>query len=749
MAYNEQLDKITQRELNPSLNDKIDQSYSHISNEDMHVSEEDRIAWDEAANIGTANGSEDGLMSKEDKIKLDGIDEYANNYVHPKSGVAVGTYNVVTVNEYGHVTSAANPTRMDITVTNSEQLNGQDADYYAPRRSPILLGVPQCPTADLTADNTQIANTTWVYDRITKFKDEEIILGIDFTGLCTCPAPAADANNTQIPNTQWVRNTINAILADYRPVIVGLPYIWHSDTLPSGALWCDGSSFDTARYPDLAKVYPNGKVPDYRGVVLRMRDRSKGYDNGRTLGSYQGDAIYMGNTTGRIRSRANCYYGKESVTPVMQGTGADGCFRVIQTGLRSEGNADDNRTEFIAQLNLAVGNTANETRMKNIAVNYIVFTSGFSVLEEASAVIPSYTITVTQPENGSIRLNGVVVTSSSYQSGDQIIIQAVANSGYSVSNLVVDGVNRSNPYTLTVSGAHKISAVFGTVSYTVSVTQPTGGSITLDGEVVNSKSVTNGQQVVVDIDLEDGYALSALYVNGNIVSPPYTVTINSSSVYISADVYSNTHIITVQQPSSGGFFSLNGNVVSSLTVDDGTEVVFDVSNVTSGYELDFISIDNVTYRTLPQTITVENDIYVYGQYRIRTGGGGSGEDKKETQLTTRITVGTDETRYGYSEESAFGSVSTSSIDGALVEFTSRNEGSQYETVLIVDNADDKIDVSGNSATATVNDVSLKLTKSSTSGTKITYSFADPSDSDMYDELVSANGSSISVNIVFS
>ena len=51
MAYNEQLDKITQRELNPSLNDKIDQSYSHISNEDMHVSEEDRIAWDEAADL--------------------------------------------------------------------------------------------------------------------------------------------------------------------------------------------------------------------------------------------------------------------------------------------------------------------------------------------------------------------------------------------------------------------------------------------------------------------------------------------------------------------------------------------------------------------------------------------------------------------------------------------------------------------------------------------------------------------------
>ena len=50
-----------------------------------------------------ASGSYSGLMSAGDKAKLDGIEEGANNYVHPDSGVVPGTYMQVEVNEKGHV----------------------------------------------------------------------------------------------------------------------------------------------------------------------------------------------------------------------------------------------------------------------------------------------------------------------------------------------------------------------------------------------------------------------------------------------------------------------------------------------------------------------------------------------------------------------------------------------------------------------------------------------------------------------
>lgn len=50
-----------------------------------------------------ASGSSSGLMSAGDKAKLDGIEEGANNYVHPESGVVPGKYMQVEVNEQGHV----------------------------------------------------------------------------------------------------------------------------------------------------------------------------------------------------------------------------------------------------------------------------------------------------------------------------------------------------------------------------------------------------------------------------------------------------------------------------------------------------------------------------------------------------------------------------------------------------------------------------------------------------------------------
>lgn len=53
-----------------------------------------------------------GLMSPDDKKKLDGIANNSNNYSHPNSGVTSGTYKSVTVNAQGHVTGGSNPTTL-------------------------------------------------------------------------------------------------------------------------------------------------------------------------------------------------------------------------------------------------------------------------------------------------------------------------------------------------------------------------------------------------------------------------------------------------------------------------------------------------------------------------------------------------------------------------------------------------------------------------------------------------------------
>ena len=599
--YDEQLDKITQRELNPIINEKINLAHSHISDTVPHVSTNDRKRWDSAADMQTATGSNNGLFSKEDKAKLDAIEENANNYIHPKSGVSVGTYLLTAVNEYGHVVGGSNPSTLDISVSNALKFNNQTPDYYAPKANPIFLGHPQSPTPDADSNDFSIANTKWVDSRITKYHNEKIILGVDFTGSCTVPTPNKSSNDNKVPNTSWVRSIIDEYLSKYKPVIVGIPYIWHSDTLPKDAFWCDGSSFDKAKYPLLAMVYPSGKVPDYRGVVLRMRDRGKGYDPNRTLGSFQSDTIR--NITGTF----GLWKGIGNVGGVFANTG-----HTWDCNSKNGGGDPGYNISFDASRSVP---TASENRMKNIAVNYIVFGTGYSILETADTPVQSYVITVEQPENGVIRLNGDSINSATYNEGDQIIVQASANNGYNITSLLVDDVKQTNPYNLTVSKAHKISATIAENTYVVNVDSTDGVTVTLNDQNVNTLTVKKGDQVVINATPNTGYKLDAVYVDGIAVEVPYTVTI-SKSIYVSVETVSNTHTITIVQPGTGGFVTINGEVTTSYVINDGDTVTVSAT-LSDGYELDFVNIDNIRYTTIPQEISPTKDISIYAQFKIK------------------------------------------------------------------------------------------------------------------------------------
>lgn len=68
-------------------------NYVHPDNEGVrHVTDAEKDYWNSKASKRVATNSEDGLMASIDKIKLDGIEEGANNYVHP------------TGSDYNHVT---------------------------------------------------------------------------------------------------------------------------------------------------------------------------------------------------------------------------------------------------------------------------------------------------------------------------------------------------------------------------------------------------------------------------------------------------------------------------------------------------------------------------------------------------------------------------------------------------------------------------------------------------------------------
>lgn len=168
-SYDKQLDKITSKELNETLNEKIDVSYAHLLDDVKHITAEERNRWNTImSNIKLATEGVAGLMSAEDKIKLNGIANFATNYRHPSSGVIAGAYTRVTVNEQGHVIFGENPTRLNVNVDNAEKLGGNLPSYYAKADSPTFTGVVKVPDVTISGNANSPVTIKLLEDYVTK-----------------------------------------------------------------------------------------------------------------------------------------------------------------------------------------------------------------------------------------------------------------------------------------------------------------------------------------------------------------------------------------------------------------------------------------------------------------------------------------------------------------------------------------------------------------------------------------------------
>lgn len=73
-----------------------------------------------------ATTSADGLMAKEDKVKLNGIEAGANKYTHPTYTARTSALNKVTVDATGHVSAVTAVVKTDITALG---IPAQDTTY--------------------------------------------------------------------------------------------------------------------------------------------------------------------------------------------------------------------------------------------------------------------------------------------------------------------------------------------------------------------------------------------------------------------------------------------------------------------------------------------------------------------------------------------------------------------------------------------------------------------------------------------
>ncbi|OZI13961.1 phage tail protein [Sodalis-like symbiont of Philaenus spumarius] len=144
---------------------------------------------------------------------------------------------------------------------------------------------------------------------------------------------------------------------------VGVPLPWPTEKAPTGWFICNGEPFNKIKYPLLALAYPSGKLPDLRGEFIRGWDAGRKVDNGRKILSTQADAMQ--------KIWAQWTMDDQAVSSNFPPKGAFYCDgrASVNYDAHSEPDWRGCKGHFDSS---RVTRTAEETRPRNVAFNYIV-----------------------------------------------------------------------------------------------------------------------------------------------------------------------------------------------------------------------------------------------------------------------------------------------------------------------------------------------------------------------------------------
>jgi hypothetical protein len=172
-------------------------------------------------------------------------------------------------------------------------------------------------------------------------------------------------------------------------------------------------------------------------------------------------------------------------------------------------------------------------------------------------VLNVYTITATADVNGSITPTGAQTVNK----GDSVTFTITPNPGYQVSSVIVDGKQKGTltSYTFTnVSADHTINAYFKPITYTITATAGTGGSISPAG--VNT--VNDGGDLTFTITPSAGYHIADVLVDNVSVGAVTTYPFNgvNANHTISATFAANQSYTITASATGNGAISPSGNV---------------------------------------------------------------------------------------------------------------------------------------------------------------------------------------------
>ena len=151
-----------------------------------------------------------------------------------------------------------------------------------------------------------------------------------------------------------------------------------------------------------------------------------------------------------------------------------------------------------------------------------------------------YSINVVQPANGSFAASATSATA-----GTTVKLTATPAEGYTLDYFTLDGA-RINGNTFIMPARNvEVSAVFTANAYSITVVQPTGGTVS-----ASATSATAGTTIELTATPAEGYTLDYFTLDGERINGN-TFSMPARNVEVSAVFTANAYSITVVQPTGG------------------------------------------------------------------------------------------------------------------------------------------------------------------------------------------------------
>ncbi len=210
-------------------------------------------------------------------------------------------------------------------------------------------------------------------------------------------------------------------------------------------------------------------------------------------------------------------------------------------------------------------------------------TTNHSISASFSAI--THTITTSTNPGGTVSPLG----QNTVNQGSDFTVTIGANPGYSIDDVLVDGVSVGAvaQYTFSnVTTSHTLSATFSQNSYTITSSAGANGSI----DPLGSITVLGGESQTFDITPDAGYHVDDVLVDGVSVGPATQYTFNTvdDDHTISASFALNTYSINAVAVANGSI-SPSGTV----TVNEGDDQTFNIS-ADVDYNIGDVFVDGVS-----------------------------------------------------------------------------------------------------------------------------------------------------------